>query len=256
MMDLLRSAAMAFSMFSRLPMPRVAWKQENMRYMLGCLPLVGIAVGAAEALWWWLCGRFGIGSRLFAAGMTALPLLLTGGIHMDGFMDTADALACHGSVEKKREILKDSHTGAFAVLWCALYLLGCFALFAETEADTELLLPVCLIPVLSRCGSALAGLVFPVYGGEGLLKTFRDAGSARALVLPALAYTAVFTVLALCAPVFAAACFVTEGLCLFCVYRMSQKQFGGMSGDLAGFLLQLSEIALLLVIIIISEVTV
>ena len=39
MKDVLRSAAMAFLMFSVIPMPRVEWKKENMRYMLCCLPL-------------------------------------------------------------------------------------------------------------------------------------------------------------------------------------------------------------------------
>ena len=255
MKDMLRSVAMVFSMFSRLPAPRVEWKRENMRYMLGFLPLVGIVAGALEALWWWLCLRSGFGDLLFAAGMTALPLLLTGGIHMDGFMDTVDALSSHGDVEKKRAILKDSHAGAFAVLYCALYLLGSFALYAETKANAELLLPVCLIPVLSRCGSAAASLVFPVYGGEGLLKTFHEAGSKRALIFPLLAAAAVLGVIALRMPVTAAACLAAEALCLLYVYRMSKKQFGGMSGDLAGFLLQLSEIVLLFVIIVCKAVS-
>ena len=68
---------------------------------------------------------------LFAAAAACLPLLITGGIHMDGFMDTVDALASHQSRERKLEILKDSACGAFAVLYCGVYLLLSFALYYE-----------------------------------------------------------------------------------------------------------------------------
>ena len=111
-MNALRSIAMAFAMFSRIPMPRIEWKKENMRYMLCALPLVGAAIGLALALWVWVCLRLKIGQTLFAAGIALMPLLLSGGIHMDGFCDTADALSSHQPAERKREILKDSHAGA------------------------------------------------------------------------------------------------------------------------------------------------
>ena len=90
-MNALRLIAMAFAMFSRIPMPRVEWKKENMRYMLCALPLVGAAIGLALTLWVWVCLRLKIGQTLFAAGIALIPLLLSGGIHMDGFCDTADA---------------------------------------------------------------------------------------------------------------------------------------------------------------------
>ena len=253
-MDLIRSAAMVFSMFSRFPVPRVEWKQENMRHMLACLPLVGIALGGVNALWWYLARKLSFGTLLFAAGMTALPVLLTGGIHMDGFMDTVDALSSHGDAEKKRTILKDSHAGAFAVLYCALYLLCTFALYAETGADTPLLLPVCLIPVMSRCLSAAASLTFPVYGGEGLLKTFHEAGNKKEAAFPCLLLLISLTVIGARSFLTAAVCLIACAACLFYVYKMSRKQFGGMSGDLAGFLLEVSEIVLLLAIILCKAV--
>ena len=49
-------------------------------------------------------------------------------IHMDGFLDTMDALNSYGSREKKLEILKDSRTGAFAVIGFGLYLVASLAL--------------------------------------------------------------------------------------------------------------------------------
>lgn len=58
---LLRSLAMAFSMYSILPAPRVEWKAENMRYAFCFFPLIGVVIGAAEFGWLWLCRLFGVG---------------------------------------------------------------------------------------------------------------------------------------------------------------------------------------------------
>ena len=68
-MNALRSIAMAFAMFSRIPMPRIEWKKENMRYMLCALPLVGAVIGLALMLWVWVCLRLKIGQTLFAAAL-------------------------------------------------------------------------------------------------------------------------------------------------------------------------------------------
>ena len=121
----------ALSMYSRLPVPRAEWNSKNMRYALCALPLVGVFSGALLWLWDWLCRALEPGEMLLGAGVVLLPILVTGGIHMDGFCDTCDALASHGDREKKLAIMKDSNAGAFAVLGCACYLLFYFALASQ-----------------------------------------------------------------------------------------------------------------------------
>ena len=101
---MLHALVIAFSTYSRLPMPRVEWSEENMKYAICFFPLVGAVIGAAVLLWIWLCGVLALAPFFRAAGCTALPLLLSGGIHMDGFCDTVDAFL-HQSRERKLEIL-------------------------------------------------------------------------------------------------------------------------------------------------------
>ena len=138
-MKLWNALLIALSTYSRVPVPRADWTQENRRYALCFFPLAGVVIAAAEFVWWRLWwGRW---SFLFAAGSTLIPLVITGGIHMDGLMDTADALASNGRREKKLEILKDSRCGAFAVMACAGYLLLSFALWAEAREDLLFMLP-------------------------------------------------------------------------------------------------------------------
>ena len=117
MRRLLASLAITFSTYSRIPMPQVEWSEDNMRHTLSLLPLVGLVIGVLYCLTDRLSALLGFSPLLRAALLTVLPVLVTGGIHLDGYCDTVDALASHAPREKKLAILKDSSAGAFAVIW-------------------------------------------------------------------------------------------------------------------------------------------
>lgn len=86
---------------------------------------------------------------------------MSGGIHLDGMVDTADALYSRRETEKKLEILKDPHVGAFGVIVCGGYLLASFALWGQLHTSPRLLVPCCAGFFLSRCCSAMAVVSFP-----------------------------------------------------------------------------------------------
>ncbi|MEN6595015.1 MAG: adenosylcobinamide-GDP ribazoletransferase [Clostridiaceae bacterium] len=244
-MMVLRSVAMAFLMFSRVPMPKVEWKPENMRFALAALPLVGVLIGALLWGWAWLCGALSLGKVLFAAGMTLLPLLVSGGIHLDGFCDTVDALSSHASMERKREILKDPHTGAFAVIGVCAYFLATFALYTELPNEKSAVLLACLIPVLSRGAGALASFCTPS-DGAGLLHTMRSSADRRAaVVILAVWYALGAAGMLLLSPLLGGGMALTAALCAVLTVRLSKREFGGMSGDLAGFCIQVCELGML-----------
>ena len=93
----------------------------------------------------------------------ALPVLITGGIHMDGFLDTMDGVCSYGDREKKLEILKDPHLGAFAVIYTFAYMLlyaGASCEFAARAEGSARLLPV-LFMTMERALSGLSVLSFP-----------------------------------------------------------------------------------------------
>ena len=113
---MIRSFITAFQMYSRIPMPRIEWRPENRRYALCFFPFVGMVMGCLFMLWDRICTRLGTGSLLFGAGAVFLTVLVTGGIHLDGFCDTCDARASWGDKARKLEILSDSHIGAFAAI--------------------------------------------------------------------------------------------------------------------------------------------
>lgn len=248
-MRLIRSFLIAFSTYSRIPVPQVEWNEENRRYAMCFFPLVGLVTGLI--LWGWLalCDALKGGALLRGAVAALLPLLITGGIHMDGYMDTIDALASWQPKEKRLEILKDSHTGAFAVMGCAGYLLLSAALFSEAKAADGLKLA--FVFVVSRALSALALTTFRSARPEGMLDEFSAAAQRRLTVISCGAYWGICLIVwALTAGWAALLCAVAAVLCLLYYRHMAFKQFGGVTGDLAGWFLQVTELVLTAVIII------
>ena len=171
---MISTVIVAFSMFSAIPMPQTEWTNKSMRYALCAFPLIGAVIGVLVCLWRFVCLRMEFSEWILAAGICVLPVLVTGGIHLDGFCDTADALASHQDTEKKLQILKDPHMGAFAAIWLGCYFIGQLALAvtaAQMQADlTALAFGYCI----SRSLSGLAVASFPLAKNSGLAYTFAE----------------------------------------------------------------------------------
>ena len=245
-MKIFRTIGMAFAMFSSIPMPRLDWNGGNMRYMLCAFPLVGLVIGLT--LWGWiaLCGIMGFGTLLFAVGLTLIPVLVTGGIHLDGFCDTVDALASHAPLEKKRDIFKDPHTGAFAVIGVGIYLLLYFGIATELKPNMNTVLLLTLMHGITRVATGLSVIVFPSSQSKGLLDTFRESADKKRAAIILLSLLILFlSALIWVDWLSGAAIIVMLFGCGVYLYFMSRREFGGMSGDLAGYFLQLSEICML-----------
>ena len=105
MKQLWNSFKIAFSMYSKIPMPKSQWTKENMRYIMCFFPLIGAVIGGLT----WLWGTWGmelVQSRLlYVILLVLIPVFVTGGIHLDGLLDTADALNSYQPRERKLEIL-------------------------------------------------------------------------------------------------------------------------------------------------------
>ena len=253
-MAVLRSIVLALATFTRIPLPQLDWEQANKRHILAALPLVGLIIGALLWLWFLLCNVLGIHSLLFAAGLTLIPVLVTGGIHLDGYCDTVDALSSRASTDQKQAILKDPHIGTFAVIGVVVYLLVYFALCAELEQKTQMVLLLGAIAVLSRAAGGFASLVFTPAKSSYLLDTLHKAASKQAVFVCILWF--VFAVAVACLLDWLSAVALIGVILLVTLYVriMSKRQFGGMSGDLAGYLIQLVELGALIALVVVEKV--
>lgn len=248
-MRIVKACALAFSMYSVIPMPKMDWDKDSMKYMLCFFPLVGCFIGLVLFLWMKAALCLGIGKVLFAAVCVVIPVAFSGAIHLDGFCDTVDALSSRQPKERKLEILKDPHMGAFAVIGCILYLLLTFALWTEiTEGKAVLILALGF--VLSRSLSGLSIVSFRCAKTSGLAATFSDAAAKKRVGITMAFYLVICIVLMLYIDLFlGAACILPAVLVFLYYHRMSCRQFGGITGDLAGYFLQLCELFMLLFVV-------
>jgi len=261
------AAAAAFQFLSRFPVrSQPGFTPELLKRSVVYYPLVGAAIGACTA----------IGAAVAALLLPPLPAAvitlilwvgLTGGLHLDGWMDSADALLSYRTRERMLEIMKDSRVGAMGVLACVLLLLLKTALLAALleggplYALSLLLLP----PVWSRWFMVRAMGRWPLArAGEGLAGSFAGlppvherralAGAALlslAAALPALAGggTAAW-------PLALAAVLLLPGAALLCgtlAARAVSGRLGGLTGDVYGALNELLEAVLLLLLVLLQH---
>ena len=238
-MTVLQTIAVAFAMFSALPMPQFEWNEKNMRYAMCAFPLIGLVCGVL----WCLCGVLPLPGLARAAAFCLVPVAVTGGIHLDGYADTSDALSSYGDREKKLEILKDSHCGAFAVIRLCCYFVAYFGLCGSVRFTPRAGLCWTLALVLERALSGFAVAAFPLAKNTGLAHTFATAADRTTVrrVLGCLSIVLAVALFALGGGVLVLA----AGVALWRYHRVAVKQFGGITGDLAGWFLQKAELYML-----------
>ena len=257
---MLDSLIIALSMYSAIPMPQMEWRENNMRWSLGCLPVVGLLCGVLVYGWTRLAAAFPISPLFFAAMAVLLPIWLAGGLHMDGFLDAADALFSRRNREKKLAIMKDPHCGPFAVLCCTGLLLLEAGAWSQLLTVPALLPAACTVYLLSRSLTVVAGSRFPYTSSSTLGVLFAER-AAKGVTLLGVAETAFSLLLfwglgglfagwqGLLASAIASA---GAGL-LFWWYRsMIRRQFGGITGDLLGFFVELSQLVMLFLLALVS----
>lgn len=258
--DFFQSAVAAVQFLTRIPVPvQVPFEEKVLRRSIVFFPAAGLLVGLSL----WVSGYLlsaALPSVAAAALLTAVWAGVTGGLHLDGLMDTADGVLSHRSRERMLEIMKDSRTGAMGVMACVLQLLCKYGLlFALLDAAAAagwkgaagLLLAV---PIWSRWFMAVAVAMWPYAGiSKDLGALFRGAEGrhvaastllALLLSVPGLIWSsaggmASGLLLALAAALLAA------GLGAAVACRLARR-LGGLTGDTYGALNELVETVLLL----------
>jgi adenosylcobinamide-GDP ribazoletransferase len=246
-MHVLKSLVIAFSIYSKIPVPQFEWKDEDMKYMLCFFPWIGAVIGVCIYLWNYACAILNIGQICYTMISVAIPLVITGGFHVDGFMDTMDAFHSYQPKEKKLEILKDSHIGAFSVIMLAVYGLIYIGAFSEIT-NANLIKIVCAGFFLSRCLSGIAIVYFPLAKKDGMLYTFATSSQKNvlkwSLILQCTACICFMLYQSILAGMFAV---LTAFMTFAYYYKRTKKELGGINGDTAGYFVLICEESIVVV---------
>lgn len=241
-MKYLKSFYMALGLFSGIPLPFQFWDHKLTATMVLSLPVVGLFIGA---LWWaasLLLLALNLPQILMAALLTLLPFFLAGFIHLDGYLDTSDALLSRRPLADKLQILKDPRVGAFAVVMlAALFLLQFAAMDVIVEGQRYLVLLIA-ITTLSRASAALSILLLrPLPESSYAAMMAEGNGSGPKIYLSALAVATIALSF-----YYAGTSGIIVALTVVFVYAVAitivYKTFQGLSGDLLGYALVISEL--------------
>lgn len=239
----MRGFLIALTFLTRIPLPapKVEVTSDEFFRSYRYYPLVGLVLG----LLLWLLAKTLIPyfpPLVLGALLLSAELILTGGIHLDGFMDSMDGLLSARSPERILEIMKDSHVGAHACMALVGLLLLKFTLLASLTLTQ---FPILLVmPMLSRWVFQIAVIGFPSARTQGLGKGAHEATHW----LPFL-FSGVI-VLGITFSLSSFAGLIAFGVSIITVTLIASRissLLGGLTGDLYGAFIELSEIVCLLV---------
>ena len=228
--------AMCQSMFCAIPAPQM-WDEKAKDKMLLFLPIVGLEIGAIWAFLAWLCHVLHLPAMIAALVLSVYPYLVTGFIHLDGYMDVTDAVKSYRSLERRREILKDSHVGSFSVIGIVLLVIAQFAFFASPPVDANFRI-LLFVPAVSRCCSSLAVTGLPPMSTSQYADQKKP--KSHMVVLTVMLCTFLVAGFLLCGKYGFALVGGLAGYGL--ALRRAYKSLEGMNGDIAGFALTLGEL--------------
>lgn len=230
----------AFNLLTTLP-ARASndWQPGDSGRAAGWYPLVGLVVGLLVAAVWTVSSW--VFPPLVCAGLAlAAWILLTGGLHLDGLADCCDGLFHASNPERRLQIMKDPHLGAFGAMGLVLTLLLKFAALASLPSE-HAILAILLSASLGRWMVLLAGtqsLARPGGMGadfsSGLSKSALAWGAIIPLILTA--FLGLHGLLALAITLLAAI-----GL-----LYLAHARIGGVTGDVFGLLIEIIEIVTLI----------
>ena len=213
---------MTLSMFTVIPLPKYEWDDRAAKHIMKLYPFIGLIIGALWYLSFFVLSKLNVPIMLMAALILTVPYILTGFLHLDGFMDVSDALLSRRDKETKLRILKDSTVGAFSVISVVLLLLV-------------------VIPIASRAINGYFIVSQEMLGQSSLAKFFKEGtGKVDEIILLGI-YVLVALITFFTLGINYLIAILAMGLISFILLLKVKKELGGINGDVAGYILVLME---------------
>ena len=211
-------------------------KEEDFGGSLIFFPLVGLIIGLVLTLINLLSGF--LPSMVSGVIILTANVIISGAIHLDGFADTCDGLYGNKNKEQALQVMRDSHSGAIAVIGVALLLFFKFALLSSIPQENLGKLLIFML-VFSRYSQVFACFLSKYAREEETAKYFVEYATAREFTI-----TTIFTLL-LSALIMKISGIILFSLCLFSVLLLIiwiKRKIGGMTGDTIGAVSEVAEV--------------
>ncbi len=220
---------------------------EELARSTGYFPLVGIIIGLILAGSYWLL-QFILPPNVVRGLLLVGVVVLSGGLHLDGFIDTFDGIGGHKSAEARWEVMRDSRAGSFGIIGVFLLLLVKY-LSLSSVPDSLMLPTLILMPTVSRWAMVYAIFAHPYARPSGLGKVFKEGADWRNFLI------ATAIALAVAIPLFRVAGLVImlgTWLTALAMASYLKGKFAGLTGDTYGAINEVAEVAVLILVCLLA----
>ncbi len=234
----------AIQFLTTIPVPgRHDFSPEKLGRSAGYFPVIGVIIGLILAGLSWLFGLL-LPSEVTNALLITFMVIASGGLHLDGFVDTCDGIGGQKPVEDRWRAMSDSQAGSFGIIGVLLLLLVKYAALNSVPANS-LLITLVMMPMLSRWAIVYAVFTYkyakPTGLGRALKESTRWLGFTVATVV-----TAVMAMLI--AQLIGLAIMVVVWVVTVVAATYFKGKFSGLTGDNYGAINEIIEVSVLLFI--------
>lgn len=234
----MRKFFIALSFYTRLPIQiKSEVSEEDFYSSMKCLPVVGLVIGLVLYALWYLLKD--VEGQVSAFLLVFLYIWLTGGLHIDGFMDTLDGVLSNRSREETLEIMKDSRVGAFGAIGLLLLVLGYFISYQFVDGYA-----IIIAPIIGRTGALFsASFSESARKGNSLGKGFMERMGRKERVFGLIFSTIIILLFDFFYLIPFALCMLMSAYFI----KYFKNKLGGMTGDTVGMMIELNQIVFLFV---------
>ena len=247
----------ALEFLTIIPLPR--WRgvsPEEVGRSTGYFPVVGIIIGLILAGLNWLLGLI-LPSAIVNALLIVSMVLISGALHLDGFVDTCDGMAGGKTVEERWQVMHDSRAGSFGIVGAFCLLLVKYVSL-NSVPEALLMATLVLMPVVSRWAMVYAIFAYPYARPSGLGKVFKQGASWQRLVIATLITLAVAIGLARVANItyfYLAGFVIMLGVWVIVIAMATylKRRFSGLTGDTYGAINEVAEVCVLVLVCLLAH---
>jgi len=247
-------AALKFLTIIPLPWRREA-SPEELEGSIGYFPVIGLIIGLILAGLNWLLILF-LPSAIVNALLIVSMVVISGALHLDGFVDTCDGIAGHKTVEDRWRVMHDSRAGAFGIVGVFLLLLVKYVSL-NSVPENLLLVTLVIMPVVSRWAMVYTVFAYSYARPAGLGKIFKQGASWQRFTTATVITLAVvigLTRLANITHFYLAglAIMLTIWVIVAAMATYLKRKFAGLTGDTYGTINEMTEVCVLILICLLA----
>ena len=238
-----------------LPWGREASREEFVR-SVGYYPVVGLLIGLILAGLSWLLGLF-LPSAVVNVLLIVALVVISGALHLDGFVDTCDGIGGHKTPEERWQVMHDSRVGGFGVIGaCCLLLVKYISL--NSVPQPLLMMTLVLMPVISRWAMVYAIFAYPSARPSGLGKERKQATDWPRFIMATLITLALAIGLARLANItyfYLAGPAIMLGIWVIVIALGAyfKRRFSGLTGDTYGAINEVAEVCVLILVCLLAH---